>query len=117
MRRLTRQITLSEKYGAAMKITDQAEADDYFEKCVRHCMAFGKSRAEAEAQERNNIGYWAGYEDSETRRRVETLFKCEHPVFGSIAVNGPPTQQQAFEAGLRMGDAARVKAARGGNHG
>lgn len=87
-----------------MRITDQAEADAYFEICVQHAMGRGKTRAEAEQIERRNLGYYAGYYDHETRARVEQLFKCAHPVFGSIAQNGPPTPQDAFDAGVRMAE-------------
>lgn len=100
---MEKQITIGEKYGPAMKITDQAEADVYFEKCVEHTMGHGKSREEAERIERSNLGYYAGYYDSETRERVERLFRCSHPVFGSIAQNGPPTAEEAFRKGFEMG--------------
>jgi len=99
-------ITIGEKYGPAMEITDQASADRYFEECVLHSMSFGNSREKAESLERQNLGYFAGYYDHETRERVERLFKCSHPIFGSIAKNGPPTAEEAFEAGKRMAASA-----------
>jgi hypothetical protein len=80
----TKDTTLGEKYHPAMKILDQHEADLWFDKCVEHTMTFGKSREEAEAVEKSNIGYFAGYYDNETRLRVENLFRCSHPIFGSI---------------------------------
>ncbi len=83
-------ISISEKYGPAMELTEQVEADAYFEKCVVHCVTHGgKTRAEAECIERSNLGYYAGYYDDKTRARVERLFRCAHPVFGRIAQNGP----------------------------
>ena len=99
------EITIGEKYGPAMEMADQATADAYFEECVQHCMRHGRSRAEAENIEKQNLGYYAGYYNSETRERVERLFKCSHPVFGSIAKNGSPTAAEAVEAGKRMGAA------------
>lgn len=81
-------ITNGQKYGPAMTITDQAAADDYFAKCVRHMMARGHSRTEAERIERANLGYWAGYYDDATRVRVERLFRCAHPVFGAAPKGG-----------------------------
>ncbi len=57
-------------------------------------MSFGKTREEAEEIERANLGYWAGYYRPETRERVERLFRCAHPFFGSIAEKGPPTPEQ-----------------------
>jgi len=96
-------ITMGEKYGPAMKIETQEEANEYLERCVRHNMNFGNTREEAESIEKSNLGYYAGYYDDETRRRVERLFKCAHPVFGSIEEKGPPTLREAFELGMRMG--------------
>lgn len=75
-------ITIGDKYGPAMTIADQAEADAYFERCVAHSIAHGRSRSDAEYVERCNLGYYAGYYDHETRVRVERLFGCAHPVFG-----------------------------------
>ncbi len=94
------EITLGAKYDPAMKITDQSEADAYFERCVQHSMTFGNDRQEAERIERANLGYWAGYGSEETRRRVEKLFSCAHPIFGSIAEVGSPTPEEALQAGV-----------------
>jgi hypothetical protein len=96
-------ITAGEKYGPAMKITEQAAADAYFEECVQHNMTFGTAREEAEKIEHANLGYWAGYYNNETRERVERLFRCAHPIFGAISQNGPPTPEEAFEAGVQAG--------------
>ena len=78
-------MTSGEKYDPAMKITDQAAADEYFEACVEQTMRHGYPRAEAERIERTNLAYYAGYYDDETRERVERLFRCVHPVFGAIS--------------------------------
>jgi len=102
MNALPAQITIGQKYGPAMEITEQAQATEYFERCVEHCMNFGKSRDEAEAIERANLGYYAGYYNNETRMRVERLFSCAHPIFGSIADKGIPTPEEAFEAGRKL---------------
>ena len=40
-------ITIGDKYGPAMTIVRQEEADAYFERCVAHTMRFGHSRDEA----------------------------------------------------------------------
>jgi len=87
----------------AMKITEQADADVYFERLVRHGMRLDPelSRETAEENLRSNLGYWAGYCDHETRLRVERLFRCEHPIFGD-AKKGPPTPQEAFDHGVRV---------------
>jgi hypothetical protein len=96
-------ITIGDKYGPAMKITEPSEAAAYFERCVQHTMTFGADRKEAERIERVNLGYYAGYYDDETRKRVEKLFACAHPIFGAIAAVGAPTPEEALQAGLSMG--------------
>ena len=93
-------ITIGDKYGPAMGITEPADAAAYFERCVQHTMTFGTSRDEAERIERANLGYYAGYYSSETRHRVEKLFSCSHPVFGAIAKVGEPTMEEALQAGF-----------------
>ncbi len=93
--------TLGEKYGPAMDIHDQDAADHYLEQCITHTMATSKlSREEAENVEKENIGYWAGYCDTETRYRVERLFRCAHPILGAIAETGPISPEKAFQYGL-----------------
>jgi hypothetical protein len=86
-----------------LAITDQVEADGYFEHLVQYNMSLGKTREEAERIERSNLGYWAGYYDGATRERVERLFRCEHLIFGAIAEKGPPTFEQALAMGERPG--------------
>lgn len=89
-------------YKTAMKIKTQEEADKFFEELVQHHMKEnGDSRKKAEQIQRINLGYFAGYYDSETRERVERLFDCAHPVFGKISENGSPTAEEAFEAGKK----------------
>jgi hypothetical protein len=109
MKDLPREITIGDKYGPAMKITNPTDAASYFEICVRHTMSFGSTRADAERIERSNLGYYAGYYDSETRMRVDRLFACAHPVFGAIAKVGAPTPEEALQAGF---DAGKITNAR-----
>lgn len=99
---MRRGISIGDKYRPAMEITEQADADDYFARCVEHTLTFGRhTQAEAEAVERSNLGYFAGYYDHETRERVERLFRCSHPIFGSIAEMGAPSASDALVAGVR----------------
>jgi len=100
-------MTIGELYMPAMELETREEADAYFEKLVERCIRGGKTREEAEKIERSNLGYFAGYYSHETRQRVERLFSCAHPVFGSIDDNGPPTATEAFRAGLERGEKLR----------
>lgn len=109
--KLPRRISYEKKYGPAMTMTEQAAADAYFEVLVQHTMTFWKrTREEAEQVERSNLGYYAGYYSHETRDRVERLFRCEHPIFGSIAKNGAPTFERLLNLGIAMGKASRERA-------
>lgn len=100
--------TYGEIFGPAMEIIDQAKADEYFKALVDRCVEkFGQTRKEAANTQRENLGYWAGYYDDETRERVERLFKCCHPVFGSISKNGPTDAREAFAAGVKAGERMR----------
>lgn len=103
MKALPEKTTIGEKYDPAMLIADQAKADAYFQLCVDHSMTYHrKTREEAEALERTNLGYYAGYCSHETRERVERLFRCAHPVFGAISKVGAPTPEEAFQMGQDM---------------
>jgi hypothetical protein len=104
-------ITMGDKYGPAMEIEDQAEADAYFNKLVNHALRTGGVSCydEAVRMERANLGYFAGYFDYQTRERVERLFKCAHPFFGSIAEKGEPSPDEAFRLGKLAGQEALIE--------
>lgn len=77
--------TIGEAYSPAMNITTQEEADLYFEQLVSECIeARPMTRQEAEKIQRQNLGYYSGYYDVATQERVQRLFRCVHPVFGSV---------------------------------
>lgn len=48
----------------------------------------------------SNIGYLSGYYDTDTMKRIQTIFAVQHPVFG----NAVPTPKEAFEAGIKAGE-------------
>jgi hypothetical protein len=103
-----KELTYGESLSPAMEITEQSDADQYFQSL----MAFTqkaldkeprKDNATAEEIVKSNLGYWAGYYSEETRARVEKLFHCEHPIFGAIAEVGAPSPKVAFAIGKSMG--------------
>ena len=100
--------TIDEIYGPAMSIQTQKEADIYLDRLIcAHIEENRDSLEEALKVQRNNLGYYAGYCCAETRERVERLFKCAHPIFGSIAEKGQPTPEEAFEMGRKLGEKSR----------
>jgi hypothetical protein len=101
----------SEELGPAMDITDQEDANQYFENYVLWIwqqtpqMTLEKAKGVA----KTNLAYYAAYFDNEVRTRVEKLFNCEHPFFGGIKEKGPPTPEAAFKLGLEWGEKLKNK--------
>ena len=96
-------VTIGDKYGPAMQITTEDDAKRYLEGCVTHALEVNKEILEADArqQELDNIGYYAGYFDEETRKRIEKLFGAVHPVLGSVKIKRTP--KEIFDLGFEMG--------------
>jgi len=108
MKTLPDVLTIGDAYRSAMEMTEQADADEWFEALVERCMRSGNTLEEAEAIERSNLGYFAGYYTHETRLRVERLFRCAHPIFGP-ATAGPIEPRVAFEIGKRLAEENKAK--------
>lgn len=101
--------TVGELYGPAMKVDTKEEAEEMLLEItcyIRSRDTEGKTEEQITNIAKCNLGYYAGYYDHDTRRRVERLYECAHPVFGSIAANGPPTASEAFAAGKKLGEKA-----------
>lgn len=100
-------LTYGEALGPAMKITDPEDAKQYLKEYVAYqeIMLIKEPRNDgmtAEQMCKINLGYYAGYYDNETRARVERLFNCSHPIFGSIETNGQPSTEKALSKGQQM---------------
>lgn len=98
------EMTYGETLGPAMEITDQDEADRYYEALVQRQMRVGGYvREQAESNVKSNLGYYAGYyTDPEVSKRVNRLFTTEHPIFGKKM----PTAGEAFRKGVELGEQA-----------
>ena len=95
--------TYGQKYDPIKDITTQTEADEYFENLVAENMSQNhNTRAEAVEIEKHNIGYWSGYYSEELQERVERLFNCIHPIFGSINDKEKREPKNAFALGAEM---------------
>lgn len=92
-------LTYGDCLSLAMHITDQADADQYKAEYIKYQSQFSNDKYTPEQVVNINLGYYAGYYSNEVRERVERLFKCSHPVFGSVQSNGIPTGKEAFECG------------------
>ena len=78
--------TIRDCYAPAMEITDPFEAGRYFQELVEFAMQNNPSLTvdAAEKVERSNLGYYSGYYDTATMRRVLELFGAVHPIFGAV---------------------------------
>lgn len=107
-----KELTYGQILDPAMKITDKDDADQYLESYVSYLIPYvidnNKDKDDIFIYEESvkiakyNLGYYAGYFDNSTRERVEKLFNCSHPVFGSIATNGEMTALEAFNLGKTL---------------
>lgn len=108
------ELTYGECLGPAMEITDEADARQYLAAYAAHIQRYLDKEPRNDSLTavdvaKVNLGYYAGYYDNETRERVERLFKCAHPVFGSIAKRGAPTAEAAFAAGVALAEKAGAR--------
>jgi len=100
-------LTYGEILDSAMNITDKKDAMqykaayiDYIQKALDKENKDGHTALEIANA---NFGYWAGYGSDKTRARIEELFECSHPVFGSIKLNGSPSNEKALSMGMQAG--------------
>jgi hypothetical protein len=79
-------LTYKDCLSPAMQIVSQADAQQYLEAYIKYQEAnMQEASGEHTPEEicKINLGYYAGYYDRETQVRVERLFNCTHPIFGS----------------------------------
>lgn len=96
-------LTYGECLDPAMNITDQKDADQYLSAYIefqKSHMTEASGKHTPEEICKINLGYWAGYYGNDVRGRVERLFMCSHPVFGSITENGIPSNKEAYTCGF-----------------
>lgn len=104
-----KELTIGEVLDPAMKITDPEDAKQYKAAYIAWIQEDldvnpDPNGLTAEQIANSNLGYFAGYFSNEVRERVERLFTCAHPIFGSIKDNEVPTAKEAFEMGKKLGE-------------
>lgn len=68
-------LTNGESLGPAMEITEQEDANQYFEQYVQYMMSRGNySKEEATKICKSNLSYYSGYYSLETWKRVTKLY-------------------------------------------
>lgn len=98
-------LTYVDCLSPAMEIRDPNEAQQYLKDYADWIQSELDEKGSSESGmeiAKHNLGYFAGYYSNDVRKRVEKLFMCEHPLFGSIEKNGSPTAKEAFEIGLEL---------------
>ena len=80
---VSKEYTIGEKYKPAMKIRTKKAAIEYLAELVKYNITkTGNDFDTAIKIEKNNLGYFSGYYDNVTIKRVQKLFECSHPVLG-----------------------------------
>lgn len=107
--------TAGEIFDLALQVTTKEHAEafinEYAEDWFQNNNAEGRTLEQIKTICRQNLGFFAGYYSDETRAKIEDLFSTEHPIFGKISKH-KPTPEEAFNAGLKMGEAARKEGAK-----
>lgn len=91
--------TYGDLYDPAMKVQTKEAAAAYFKKLQDLQSENGVHPDISENILKVNLAYWAAYGSNEQRERIERLYDCEHPYFGSFKENGRPTTDEASELG------------------
>lgn len=95
-----KKLNINQKYSPITKITTKEKASEYLETLIQYNMKESNhTYEEAKKIEKENIGYWTGYENDEIAKRIMELFECEHPILGQ---NRDP--HFAFEKGKKLGE-------------
>ena len=89
---------ISKIYGSIVEAKTQDEADQKLKALVGLIVKEGKSPRAAKKIAKANIGFYAGYYDEETARRVWKLYRTRHPVFGKRW----PKYDEAVHLGMKM---------------
>jgi len=95
-------LTYGECLSPAMEIKDLKEAQQYlkdYADWIQTDLDEKGSTDNAMDIAKHNLGYFAGYYSDEVRKRIETLFMCEHPLFGSIKKMVVPLQNKPLKLG------------------
>lgn len=90
------------------KITDKEEAKEYFNDYVQFLMHDDPDLSEEQALDvaKSNVGYWGGYQDIDTRMRIERLLDVEHPYLGK-AKEKQYTPEEILQMGIELGKKIR----------
>lgn len=96
--------TMGEVFDEALNIAKYTphKAKDFLDKYARHISEVANvSYDDAVKGAKNNLGYFAGYYDSQTCDLIYNTYVTEHPVFGKKPYGVSP--EDAFKAGLEAG--------------
>lgn len=73
----------------------------------RHVNDHGQSPEEARNIISQNLGYFAGYYDDATAKKIDRLFGATHPIFGGSDYHTTVSAEEAFAAGAALADKAK----------
>ena len=91
-------------YDDVCNAKTKKEMQKLFDLVLTECSKkFGGSVESHRTMQLSNVGYFAGYYDNKTRRRVDKWLHAVHPIFGKTN----PSASESFNAGIKRGQKAR----------
>src|SRR6185503_14753340 len=92
-------LTYGDELHPAMEVQTPEEAGAYLAGLIKiHVDQYGGTEDAARSVILQNIGYFTGYYDNATARRVMRCFDTSHPIFG----RSRPSPEEALAAGVAM---------------
>jgi hypothetical protein len=96
-------LTYGEALKPAMEIKNKGEARQYLYDYATFIQKYLDKEPDTQGRTaiqiaKINIGYFAGYYDNETNKRVQELFETVHPIFGKTT----PAPEEALLAGEKL---------------
>lgn len=86
-------------YAMVCEAKTKADMQKQFSLLLEACVEkFGRTKKYHSQRQLKNVGYFAGYYDDRTRKRVFRWIGAEHPIFGRTK----PTAAQAVKSGRAL---------------
>ena len=95
-------------YTEVCEAKSKAEMVEKFRLLLKSCAKkFGGTPESHELMQLANVGYFSGYYNSATAKRVLKWLGAEHPIFGTAHANGYLSSSDALEIGKKLGSTHR----------
>jgi hypothetical protein len=92
------------KYTEICEAKSKEQMRALFAQHLKDCAEkFGGTPESHRAIQLSNVGYFSGYYSSETAKNILEWLGAAHPIFGASHASGTLKPEEAFKAGVTMG--------------